>query len=368
MALIWADFPSGSQGLYGTDTPKMLNGVWAEVDGTLVEDPDPSVSGAVLRMRDGLDSVFPLRGDISRFVYPTPVSSAGAGFRLWLTALPTVSTEVPFFAFTNISNQEQITIFVEPNGSISVYRGAIGLTNPVPNRGVTFLGSTAGAVLVANAWQHVELKVLLSETVGTVEVRVNGVAVLVLTNQDTIQDAGSTVAQFFFAALDRGGAGNSEYFVKDVVFWDTTGSQNNDFLGSVAVYALRPESDNSFNWTASSGSTGFNLINEAPPVDAGFISASDALPAASTFNLENLPPDIVSVKGLIPVARARKIDGGDGNLQMGLVGTLTDLGADKPITTAFTYHWDVSELSPDTGAPWTPVEVDAVKLQVNRTL
>ena len=109
------------------------------------------------------------------------------------------------------------------------------------------------------------------------------------------------------------------------------------------------------------------MIDEQDPNDADFISAGDPPPSPAVFTVSNLPPDIVGVKALIPVVRARKIDGGDGNIQVGLTGTATDLGADRPITTAFTYFWDVSELSPDTAAAWTPVEVDAVKLQIDRT-
>jgi hypothetical protein len=88
------------------------------------------------------------------------------------------------------------------------------------------------------------------------------------------------------------------------------------------------------------------------------------------FEMENLPPDITSVRALISVTRHRKIDGGDGNVQTALSpnGTNWDNGADRPITTAFQYDFDVSEVSPVTSSPWTPVEVDSLKLRINRTL
>lgn len=368
MALIWADFPSNSQGLYGTERDRMLDGVWAALEGnggsgthlTLVSDPDPSIgaSGTVLRVSN---NTFIQRG--ARFALPAgPTQKVGIACRLWVSALPAGDWNPyrgPLLAFRTAANVDIANITVLSNGGIGVAR---------TNENVDPYGSTSVPVITANSWNHIEIALDRSDTIGTIEVRVNAITVLELTGLNLgLVNTG----QVFVGTNDHNGninnLDNVNYY-KDIIFWDGTGTQNNDFLGSVAVIALRPDSDNSFNWTASSGSTGFNLIDEAPPVDTDFISASDALPAASTFNLQNLPPDIVSVKGLIPISRARKIDGGDGNLQMGLVGTLTDLGANKAITTAFTYHWDVSELSPDTGAPWTPVEVDAVKLQVNRTL
>ena len=125
----------------------------------------------------------------------------------------------------------------------------------------------------------------------------------------------------------------------------------------------------SFNWTASTGSTGFNLIDEAGPDDADYVQAANPPPAASTFTLSDLPADVTSVRGLISLVRAKKTDGGDGNLQVSLQSnSVDDLGADRPITTADTYWWDVSELSPDTGVAWTPAEVDAAKIKIDRTL
>jgi hypothetical protein len=34
MAIIWADFPSGQHGLYGSTIAHMFNGIWAGYSGT----------------------------------------------------------------------------------------------------------------------------------------------------------------------------------------------------------------------------------------------------------------------------------------------------------------------------------------------
>jgi hypothetical protein len=113
------------------------------------------------------------------------------------------------------------------------------------------------------------------------------------------------------------------------------------------------------------------MITDGRPNDLTYMSAADSpLPSPMRFEMENLPPDITSVRALITVVRHRKIDGGDGNVQTALSpnGTNWDNGADRPITTAFQYDFDVSEVSPATGSAWTPVEVDNLKLRINRTL
>ena len=478
MALLWADNFDN----YGFDETYMLDGIYAEVrDMTLQPDPDTLETGNALYMTFGsFDS------PTLRFALPTALDTVGFSCRVYLVGLPTTSNQLPVVVgLRNTSNANQCGIRIETDGRISAVRGHTG--------NGTVLGTTAAPAVTAHAWHHVETKIFLSATVGTVEVRVNGVTVLNLTGQNTLGATGSCTQTITGCPTFDQVSGWPTYF-KDLIWWDTTGSSNNDFLGSCHVYSLIPDGDTSLNWSASFGATGNNLIDGTIPsnvltatgrldvdgseniqidgvyyrptagsVDAGtpagtssnpwlvaqgtdtetdlvnlhaaingsgtpgttystaltahstvdavglnatqillqpvdqttstysctetmanasfasstmnvygpqdlsYISADNPAPAAAVFTVSNLPADIVSVKALLPVVRAKKIDGGDGNVQMGLTGTLTDLGANRPITTAFTYWWDVSELSPDTGAAWTPVETDAVKLQIDRT-
>lgn len=121
--------------------------------------------------------------------------------------------------------------------------------------------------------------------------------------------------------------------------------------------------------TMANASWATGTVSLIGPQDLSYLSADDTPPAPMQFALQDLPPDVTSVRAILPVVRARKIDGGDGNIQTSLIsnGDFAN-GADRPITTAFTYYFDVDELSPDTGNPWTPVEFDAATSQISRTL
>jgi hypothetical protein len=166
-----------------------------------------------------------------------------------------------------------------------------------------------------------------------------------------------------------GTGGLTNWYSKDLLIWDGAGSVDNDFFGSVSIYALLTDADISLNWTPSTGSTGWDLLDESPPNDADYISAPDPAPAAAVMSLTNLPADVTSVRGLISFVRAAKTDGGDGDLQVSLTsGANTDAGADRPMTTAFTYWKDVSEVNPGTGVFWTPTEVDAMDIEFDRTV
>ena len=88
------------------------------------------------------------------------------------------------------------------------------------------------------------------------------------------------------------------------------------------------------------------------------------------MELEDLPPEVISVRGILMVARQRKSDGGDCLTQVGISpddGATWDNGADRAITTAFTYWGDWSELDPDTSDPWTPLASNNARIRINRT-
>lgn len=99
-------------------------------------------------------------------------------------------------------------------------------------------------------------------------------------------------------------------------------------------------------------------------------------PTAFEVALEPLPDDITSIRAVIPIVRAAKVDSGDGNLQVsfGVSEPSYDDGPDTPITTAFTFWGNatmpfVSEINPLTAAPWAPGEFNlGARMKVARTL
>lgn len=356
MAALWCDdFKS-----YGTNTALMLDGLYAAAECTLTEDPDPIVTGNVLLLNGTGGGFF----DNLRKVLPTPRATVGMCARVWFASLPAGALNPCFFRFNDGANVCHVAIALTSTGVIQAWRGA--------QSSGTLLGASAGPVIASNSFNHIEAKVFISDTVGTVEVRVNGVAVLALTNKDTGNSADLTVAQVQLTPSSRTDlVTDSDIYIymKDFFVWDNAGARNNNFAGSVSVVNLTPSSDVALTWALSGGSTGFSLVNESPPVDSSFISAVFPAPAIDKMGQTNLPADVTSVRTLMTLVRARKTDGGDGSLQVGLIsGASTALGANRAITTAPTYYSDIQETDPATGASWLPTAVDASNIQFNRTL
>ena len=348
MSVLFADDFSG----YGYNSALLLNGLWGRVQGDIVDDPDPSATGRVVSLGNYNDWM-------RRPFAVGSISTIGVAFRLWLTTLPGFG--IPVMAMLDGGNTLLCGVTVTPTGVIQVFRGING-------HGGTLLGQTTAPVLTANAYHHIETKFVMDAGAGgSVEVRVDGVAVLVIAGVNT---GAATAEQVLMNCTDYYSfTAAVQMRFKDFVVWSGSGTHNNNFLGTVSVVSMVPDGDVSLGWTPSTGTTGWNLLNASPPDDTKYISAPYPPPAPSTFSLTDLPVNVTSVRALISQVRARKSDGGDGNIQSTMISSTDHVdGADRPITTAFTYYEDVFETDPHTAAPWTPASADASQLKINRTL
>lgn len=359
MAINWMD----NFNIYGTDgsrNARLLDGVYAEtVRSQLIADPDPTAGGSqVMEKFSG-----GLGGDL-RKVLPNARTTVGVAGRIWLPTLPVAGglTNAPFpCVFSDVNNTPHIGIQPDPSGNIRVWRYDNGAT--------TQIAITANPVLTAGAWKHFEAKVKIDPAAGTVDIKIEGITVLSFAGR-TASNVPGAIASVQNVAQRSGWDGPSLY-LKDYIIWDSTTGFNNDFMGSCQVLKIVPNADISLNWTPNpADGIGFDKINEiTPDDDSRYIAAPFPAPAAYKCGLTDLPVTVTSVRGVMPIHRSRKIDGGDGNIQIGAIsGASTGLGADRPITTAYTYWWDLFDTDPATAAAWTRVSVNAMNLQINRTL
>lgn len=350
MSIQWAD----NFGRYGTGAASrtaMQDGLpYNNWNSACIVDPDPlAVGERCIAIDDGLAND-PLTGN--RIALPTPYAGqVGLAARYWFNGFSAANARQVIAVFATIGLAALAYCHVEANGAITIASG-----NKVA------IATTPGPVVSTNTWNHIETA--YDGTTGDMEVRLNGVTILTGVSTTT-----GTIA--FAHPMRRIGqqVGTTPY-VKDLVIWDDTGTQNNDFLGTVVCRRFSPNSDVTLGgWVVSTGAQGYPLLNKAAPNDLTYLSAAVPPIAAMEFGLENLPIDVTSVRGIVAVVRARKIDGGDGNLQTALISNGdADDGADRPITSAFSYWFDISELNPDTAAPWTPVQFDAATATVDRTV
>jgi hypothetical protein len=336
--------------IYGTGLTgrqKMMAGIWAAATGNCIldDDPDGVSGGQVLRLSDSGSA------SMRKVFDQGQQTTVGCHVRVYF---PTIeSTNTSFIGFPDQDAAGQVGVRMDASGYLHAYKGS------------TLLGSSDLPVIVADSWIHLEARLVVSNTVGEFELRINEDTVIgPLTNIDTQDTANTEVSGILLA----NGSNNTVYF-RDLICWSGDGAQNNDFLGDHSVVSLAPTGDTVLNWTPSTGSTGYDLIDETTPLDTDYVYADDAPPGASEFELADLDPDVVVVAGLQTVVRALKTDSGAANLQVSLNSDgNSDAGADRPISTSATYYLDVSELDPATSAPWTPAAVDDATVSIDRTI
>ncbi len=361
MSILWGDHFKG----YGNDQDLLLDGLYAQINNsfggnaTIVDDPDPNAEAGSKALRFGTGLTHSGATTV-RYVLPNgALTTVGCSIRMWSVGLPDqTEEEFQIFRWTDIDNTLIATLRQRTTGQMTfAYNGTDIVTSTLP-------------VLTANAYNHIEAKLTVGDGTGAFEVRVDGIEVAGMTVSS--QSFGTTdISQISFRRPATGASVivPPQINLKDFVVWDTNGSENNDFIGSCGVYYLPVTADVTIPWSLSSGSDAFDLLNDSPPVDTDFIEADNTLPDAARFEFEDVPVDVVSVKALITVHRSRKTDGGEAQVQTALESeTDLDNGTDRPITSAFTYWPDVSEVSPDTGVAWTPTEANEATVQIDRTV
>ena len=342
-------------GIYGTDESLMMQGVYGTVlYADLATDPVDGVSPCMQIEGSGTGAGY------IQYVYPGAIQSdLGMAGRYYFSSLPSQSDTIPYlFQLLTDANAAILTVTVTTNGRLQFRNG--GATG-------TVVATTTSPVIVPRSWQHLEFKATDVEVTSGcgLEIRSEGQTVLTVSGANI---GSSQISSLRVGTQPDNTSAQRVYYFKDMVVWDTNGSANNDFLGSVIVTPLVLDGDDSLNWTPVGGATGTGILNNVPPVDAEYLEALDPPPAAFVANMTSLPDDVTSVKALQTYVRAQKIDGGDASLQVNLdsAGDIAN-GDDRPITTAPVYWCDVFETDPDTSAAWLPAAVNAVKIQIDRT-
>lgn len=350
--LLWADnfqnFGTGS-----TSRNNMLDGlpyIDASSNQTNGAATSPDGSGELVMTLTGSGST---NLDCFRMAVPTPGDVIGCGARFWRPTLPASNSERPaIISYRSSANARRYDLQVEPNGALGLYNNNV------------LVESTVVPVFVAAAFQHIEMKI--NCVTGEYEIRREGVNVL---SGIDPSPPGGTIGIIGFNNHQNTFAAVGILYMKDLVVWDDAGTQNNNFMGSVSVKTSGPVADNSNSgWVPSTGISIAGVIDETTPNDADFATAA-AINADAEMTLANLDADVTSVRGVVTVFRAKKSDGGDGNIQVSLKSNASyDAGADHPVTTSETYYYDISELDPNTGSPWTPGTFNDALVRLKRTL
>ncbi len=236
----------------------------------------------------------------------------------------------------------------------------------------TLLATSTTVIRSNGNYQHAEGKVTVHSTLGSVEVRVDEIAVTFdssLTNINTNNGGAGTIDRVLGG--DSDGGWRSGCNADDFVVWDTTGTYNNDFLGDVRVgYSAANASGTYTDGTASSG-TLLSCVDEAPKNnDTDYVILDGtSLPQNVSMNVENGPSNVLAILEVAPIAIVRKDDAGADTGRLVLISGATedDGGVDVAVLSSYKAFQRGYETNPDTGNPWAPSEYNAHEVSWRRT-
>jgi hypothetical protein len=234
----------------------------------------------------------------------------------------------------------QITVNVKTDGEFEVRRGDVG---------GTLLATTSGAAPGTATWCHVEFKVTINNS-GSYELRINGVNEA--SGSTDTQQSSNAYAQTVALFGAQESSSDTRWSFDDLFILDSSGSANNDFIGSQAVVCIFPNgAGDETDWTASSGNNYEAVDENGHDGDTSYVASSTS-GHQDLYEFGNIT--LTSIKGAMISAVCRETDATPFDVKLVCKsGTTTDVGPAEAIgSTSYLYRHRVLEEDVDTSSPW----------------
>lgn len=212
--------------------------------------------------------------------------------------------------------------------------------------------------VVGGVWNYIEVEWTLSDTVGAVNVYVNGSLKVSCSGVDNKNTASATVSS---VRLTPSGTGSNGLEFDDIYVTDTAAR-----LGECRVETLRPTADDGTQqWGRSTGSSNYALVDETPENgDTDYVLAASAglVDKYTLSDLSSVPSTIFAVQ---PVLVARKDDAVARSLRSKLTsGAAVQNGATRALGSGYQVFSDIAPLDPNTSGAWSAAAVNALALGI----
>lgn len=253
--------------------------------------------------------------------------------------------------FQNTSEAvEHVGLFFFPDGSVEARNGD-----------GTVLGtkSAPGSFTAATKWNFIECKVLINDTTGTVDLKINGQVILAITSADTRNGGtNSWVDMIIYDCVD-----SNDIRICNMVMMNSSGSDFNDFLGPRRIYTLFPNASPTANWIRSSTtSTNWELVDEtSPDGDTTFVE-SLSTGDIDMYGFVNLSTTATSVDAIAVNISARESTSlATRNMRVRIDSTgNVATGPTIALSTSYAIYQNVFETDPNGSIPWTVGAVNVI--------
>jgi hypothetical protein len=223
-----------------------------------------------------------------------------------------------------------------------------------------------------NVWQYVEVYVLVSDTVGVVTVKVNGVTIHSFGPGDTKTSAVDENIESIRLGYGTNLTTSNVTTLDDIYVCDETGAKNNDFLGDVKVQVLRPNGNgttNNFTGSDADSTDNYLHVDESPPHDGdtSYVQ-SQTVGHKDLYAYSNVPVATSLIHGAQVNSILKKTDSGTREVVhvARSVATESD-SSDLGVGIDYFGEYTVYEDDPDAAAAWTDSTLNAAEFGVKVT-
>lgn len=226
-------------------------------------------------------------------------------------------------------------------------------------RGTTIVATSANNIIASNTWFYIEVRVVVSDTVGVVEVRLNGVTTPVLTFSGDTKNAGtnSTIDTIRWQL-----AANGISYMDDIYINDGTGTENNSFEGDCEVQTLVPTGAGASTGLTPSTGSNWQTVDEAPPVQTDY-SGSSVSGTRDSYAITDLRAGTGVVKAVRQTTAWHKSDAGAASMKRVLrVGSTNYYGSNVALPSSMALSVDYIPKSPATSSAWTISEINGAEI------
>lgn len=189
----------------------------------------------------------------------------GFGFKSAVT-LHAPDASNPLFRFKDEDGTTQVSIYGDASDYLRAYQGAT----------LTTLYGTADTVYPINQWVYIEVKIVVDNSAGIVQIKMNEQTILNATGLDT------KVGTDYIGRVQLWGG----YYQKNIDY-DDFYIDDSQFHGNCRVRTFLPDSDSPTHtdFVRSGGSNDYECVDENPPNDDTDYISADALGAKSAFGI-----------------------------------------------------------------------------------
>ena len=229
--------------------------------------------------------------------------------------------------------------------------------------GSAVLATSPVLLPLANVWAHIQVKITIHNTTGSIELRLNG----------------NTTADWTATGLNtRNGSANA---YANVVHWNSQSSNGegiddfyafndqspapNTFQGDVRAVLQFPTTDTSIQWTRNTGPNNCLAVDDvAQDGDTTYV-ATNVVGFTDIYAMTALAVTPVNIVAVAPKYLARHDDAGPHTVTAQLTSGGTTVNfPNYNTTTTYSYRTEAYGLDPNTSAAWTPAAVNALLLSL----